>query len=201
MQQIIRIPEPCFENWNEMSPREQGRHCNACSKTVVDFTGWHPQEILFYLKANAGTCGRFRNDQLNIPIPSPDEFVQHISSSSLPVMKKIAAVFLFVFCVMAVSCNNEPPAQPSVMGGMMIDTTIQCIDDTTCVSRPVDRHPLRNSVVVPDSAVIGEPVPITDGYNTGGIPEFEPYPYPRDTTAVKADTAKPITLPDTIKVR
>jgi len=195
MQQIIRIPEPCFENWNEMSSREQGRHCNACSKTVVDFTGWHPQEILFYLKANAGTCGRFRNDQLNVPIPSPDEFVQHISSSSLPVMKKIAAVFLFVFCIMAASCNEQPlenkPAQ-HVVGALSLEPIPVVID-----SLPLKKK--KQKVSIKETAPIE--CYITSETTTGGIPEFEPYPYPHDTTAVKADTAKPIVLPDTAEAR
>jgi len=34
----LSIPEPCHENWHQMTPTEQGRFCNACSKEVVDFS-------------------------------------------------------------------------------------------------------------------------------------------------------------------
>ncbi|MBO9205021.1 MULTISPECIES: carboxypeptidase-like regulatory domain-containing protein [Niastella] len=62
----IRIPEPCQENWQNMTPQEQGRFCGSCQKTVVDFTLMTDKEILAYFsKAAEHTCGRFSSDQLN----------------------------------------------------------------------------------------------------------------------------------------
>jgi hypothetical protein len=71
----IVIPEPCHENWNEMTPKENGRFCMSCSKTVVDFTSMLPEEIqhFFIQNQNNRVCGRFKNEQLNeinIQIPS-----------------------------------------------------------------------------------------------------------------------------------
>ena len=34
----LSIPEPCHENWQQMTPTEQGRYCNACAKEVVVLT-------------------------------------------------------------------------------------------------------------------------------------------------------------------
>jgi hypothetical protein len=45
----IIIPKPCHENWSAMSPKEKGRFCGSCSKTVVDFTKKSPSEIKEYL--------------------------------------------------------------------------------------------------------------------------------------------------------
>lgn len=62
----LNIAEPCHENWQNMTPQEQGRFCGSCQKTVVDFTMMSDQEVLsYFLKADHNVCGRFANDQLN----------------------------------------------------------------------------------------------------------------------------------------
>jgi hypothetical protein len=62
----LQIPEPCHENWNNMTPEEHGRFCMSCSKTVIDFTAMTDRQVLEYFKNYTGsTCGRFSNDQLD----------------------------------------------------------------------------------------------------------------------------------------
>lgn len=62
----LTIPTPCHENWNRMSPAEQGRFCAVCSKTVKDFTAAPDEEILDEFSKNAeNVCGRFKTSQLN----------------------------------------------------------------------------------------------------------------------------------------
>ena len=41
----ISIPQPCSQSWQQMTPVEQGRHCESCCKTVVDFTPMSNDEI------------------------------------------------------------------------------------------------------------------------------------------------------------
>ncbi len=68
----IRIPQPCAESWDAMSPTDGGRHCAACQKTVVDFTQKTDAEILATLRRAAGeTCGRLRADQVERPLVVP----------------------------------------------------------------------------------------------------------------------------------
>lgn len=71
----ITIPEPCNENWDEMTPKNNGRFCFSCTKTVVDFTTMLPDEVqhFFVANQNKNVCGRFKNSQLDtttIQIPS-----------------------------------------------------------------------------------------------------------------------------------
>ncbi|MCD0463893.1 hypothetical protein [Flavobacterium sp. ENC] len=71
----ITIPEPCNENWDKMTPKDNGRFCLSCAKTVVDFTKMLPDEIQHYFisNSNKSICGRFKNTQLDtisIQIPS-----------------------------------------------------------------------------------------------------------------------------------
>jgi hypothetical protein len=107
MPNIITIPTPCHEDWNAMTPKDQGRHCGSCAKTVVDFTTWQPQEILLYFKSNKSVCGRFTADQLNEPIPTQEDFVKQISYFNISTVKKMAAIFLFAFMIGGSSCNDN----------------------------------------------------------------------------------------------
>lgn len=71
MQKIqLSIPEPCQQNWNDMSPNEQGRFCSSCSKTVVDFSAMTDAQLILYFEnlKNENVCGRVHSDQLDRPI-------------------------------------------------------------------------------------------------------------------------------------
>jgi carboxypeptidase-like protein len=69
----IKVPQPCHENWNNMTPKEQGWFCGSCQTVVVDFTAMSDKEMLDYISKAAGqhACGRFSNDQLNRNIETP----------------------------------------------------------------------------------------------------------------------------------
>lgn len=77
----ISITQPCHQSWQNMNPVKNGRHCNQCSKMVMDFTKMSNDEILIYLSMHQSVCGRFDDLQLaginrrlsaddRIPIPA-----------------------------------------------------------------------------------------------------------------------------------
>jgi hypothetical protein len=134
MPSTITIPTPCHEDWNSMMPKDQGRHCGSCAKTVVDFTTWQPQEILFHFKSNKNVCGRFTADQLNEPIPTHEDFVKQISYFNISVIKKMAAIFLFAFMIGGSSCNDNHTK------GKMVETVglIMPISDSNKKTSPID---------------------------------------------------------------
>ena len=79
----ISIPKPCHENWSEMTPKEKGRFCQSCSKTVVDFTKMDTKEIQNYIHKNRNQriCGHIKQSQLetiNLKIPET-VFKQNLS--------------------------------------------------------------------------------------------------------------------------
>ena len=143
MPKIITIPQPCHEDWNAMTPDDKGRHCSLCSKTVVDFTQWHPQEIIFYLQQNAANrvCGRFAPAQLEEPIPTPEDFVHQLSRFSLPFLKKAAAIFLFAFSVMLVSCNEKSLGAPVNIEVAKIDSPPHRLTGDTVIMEPTKGEP------------------------------------------------------------
>ena len=71
----LAIPEPCHENWQKMTPTDQGRFCNACAKEVVDFSVMTDKEVLNYFTqlTHEKVCGRAFPDQLNRTITLPKE--------------------------------------------------------------------------------------------------------------------------------
>lgn len=123
METYIHIPTPCHENWNNMLPADQGRHCLQCSKTVVDFTDWDTPAIAAYLHANATqkVCGRFNATQLDVPV---EDTILQVFYSSLPLFKKIAAVVVIVFGM--ASCSPKTTGKP-MMGQMRMTDTISVI--------------------------------------------------------------------------
>jgi hypothetical protein len=71
----LSIPEPCHENWDHMTPTQQGRFCNACAKQVIDFSEMSDSEVLNYFSKvkNEKVCGRAYPDQLDrtiAPLPT-----------------------------------------------------------------------------------------------------------------------------------
>ena len=63
----INIPEPCTENWNEMTPNEKGAFCQKCALDVYDFTDKTADQIREILRLNiaAPVCMRIEPKQLD----------------------------------------------------------------------------------------------------------------------------------------
>lgn len=63
----IEIPIPCQENWEAMTPTEQGKLCEACAKEVIDFSTYSDQQLIrfFEQEKSDDLCGRYRRDQVN----------------------------------------------------------------------------------------------------------------------------------------
>ena len=67
----IHIPSPCGEPWQNMHPQDNGRFCDNCERTVVDFTLKSKSQIWSELKSNEKVCGRFTEEQLNTVFANP----------------------------------------------------------------------------------------------------------------------------------
>jgi len=88
----LRLDKSCKENWDKMSPNNNGRFCKICSKTVIDFTKLTRDEIQQKLKeANGNLCVKVTKTQLSSPILLNSEKSKEFK---LPYSKVAASVML-----------------------------------------------------------------------------------------------------------
>jgi len=117
----ISIPKPCHEDWSKMTPKEKGRFCQSCSKTVVDFTKKSKEEIQEYLSANYGqrVCGHFRREQLDtvtLEIPS-SAFQQNLSFQKLFLLALLIVMGTTLF-----SCQTSTGKKQRIQEVILIDS-------------------------------------------------------------------------------
>jgi len=63
---ILKIDNPCGQEWSSMIKTDIGKFCSHCSKTVVDFTQLTDNEVLQIIEHNSEKlCGRLTQEQLN----------------------------------------------------------------------------------------------------------------------------------------
>lgn len=62
--QNIKLKFQCNEDWNQMKPCNNGRHCLVCNKTVIDFTNKSAEDLKFIQETTKGSIyGRFEPKQ------------------------------------------------------------------------------------------------------------------------------------------
>jgi len=69
----LNIPQPCHEDWSQMTASEQGRFCSSCEKEVIDFTKLSRNQIASKVQKGEKICGRYRKDQLETTYFIPQE--------------------------------------------------------------------------------------------------------------------------------
>jgi len=68
----ISILKPCSEDWDKMTPEGNGRFCNQCNKTIIDFSTFTDKELLdYFTTAKQKICGVYNPTQLNRIISAP----------------------------------------------------------------------------------------------------------------------------------
>lgn len=131
----IKVPNPCSENWESMSPQEQGRFCMACSKCVIDFTQKQPEEIQYILaeKKSKHICGRFYSHQLN-KADRPEDLKAYL-------LNRIPSYFqsnrillsLFSFIVFLAGCSKQKEACTTTTGALVSDAETDTLENNNFV--------------------------------------------------------------------
>ena len=71
---IIKVKNPCQEDWDEMTQNDKGKHCVVCAKTVVDFSKLSDNQVIKVIENSKGkVCGHFNKTQLNRTVTQTNE--------------------------------------------------------------------------------------------------------------------------------
>ena len=104
---IIRIPEPCHEDWNKMQPDDKGKFCGSCCKSVIDFSNKTDNEIRNILieYKDQKVCGHFKKTQIDRPLNIRINFKE--LPKNVSVTKAFAIALFLVFGSILFSCTNH----------------------------------------------------------------------------------------------
>nr|WP_199001483.1 hypothetical protein [Flavobacterium sp. ASV13] len=106
-----------------MTPKENGRFCMSCSKTVIDFTKMLPEEIQHFFMQNQRNkiCGRFKKSQLDsITIQVPNRILYSQTHYS-----KIFLLALFIAMGTTLfSCQNKEGKKQKIEKVEIVSDTV-----------------------------------------------------------------------------
>lgn len=103
----LSIPEPCHEDWDKMTPIEQGRHCQSCNKTVIDFSIYTDKQLIeFFTKVKDNVCGQLSRFQVE------RQLIQ-IEHSRYPFLQKLLfGTVLTAGIIGSANANYNPNNKP-----------------------------------------------------------------------------------------
>ncbi len=123
-----------------MTPATQGRHCEACAKTVVDFTNMSDAEVLALLRdPRQSTCGRFRGSQLDRSIGAPLP-VAGVLAQAVPYAMR-AALAIGGLGV-AVDSAQAQMGAPAILREVEVETEPQLTGEVTLAEDADDPQPV-----------------------------------------------------------
>lgn len=183
----LSIPKPCREDWQKMTPDQQGKFCGTCAKTVVDFTKKSVKEIQSFFIENKGkkVCGRFQQKQLDtITIEIPKQILfQQVSFS-----KMFLLALLITMGATLMSCDNngkkqkinqvivlDSIASPEISQAKKIDSIIEK-ETTDNISETKNNSLIKETIQIPPAP------PVTNGEVAFGI-VIETPPRLKESTA------------------
>lgn len=183
---FLHIPQPCDENWNTMTPAEQGRFCQSCCKTVVDFSNMSDKEVLNILaKAPGKTCGRFAEEQLHRPL-----------YHEAPVVLKPYKVFLSAFIPTFLLVNtaiSQNAILPNKKSELVTAKKGEVVVNTICGGGKVFEKPAVQSMRIP----LNTSAPKTR-LLVGKVKSVQPVSAANPLTALTP--AQPIKIPNSLTV-
>lgn len=159
----ISIPKPCNEDWDRMTPNEQGSFCGKCCKTVIDFSSKSDEEIKNILLEQQGKkiCGRFMNYQLDEKVSEEIriDIPLHLLPTNIAYSKRFIIALIIVFGTSLFSCTTT---DNRTVGDISVSTTkidsLKAAEKIKEASSPKETHLLGDTIYTPPKPpVMGKP--------------------------------------------
>jgi len=145
MSNDIRIPNLCNEDWNKMTQNDNGRFCDTCKLTVVDFTKMSDDQIKNYLLNKGHVCGRFDCSQIDTSHQSTlDLLNKKAKKIKFKPLRWLALLLLLIPVLLYSILNNKKIDRPDnhvLMGA---------------VSAPIEKDSTKKIVDTPYRKLMGE---------------------------------------------
>jgi hypothetical protein len=146
------LNKPCHEDWNSMGIIEGGRHCEQCSKDVIDFSTYSKEAIIDFFVANQSKsiCGRMRKSQMNAI-----EIDRSLLDYNISFWKKFLIIFLIVF-------GYEVFGASFVFAQVIENDTLkkeihtQICTDTSILKQPIFDPEVSTQLIISDTNTLAE---------------------------------------------
>ena len=141
------IPKPCSEDWNKMTPTEQGAFCAKCTKEVLDCSSVKTSKIKALIDERKDPCVRIFQSQI-------DEMNFFEWFNTLTLRKQLKYLFLFAFLFVFNSFGQDSSSAtdtPPITEQIEIDSIDNIPDDD----------------LVEDFETIEEPYPVISVFDPG----------------------------------
>jgi hypothetical protein len=146
----ISIPRPCHEDWQQMTRVAQGRHCQSCCKTVIDFTAMSNVEVINYLAVHKNICGRIEHGRLagiNYELEADDK--RQFSWKGLLAAASLSILFPAIDVQAQIRPKTEPlPYSSFPRGKMMVSNKVGSITIEGKVTAKEDGQPIPGVSIV-----------------------------------------------------
>ena len=168
---IVRIPEPCHQDWNKMTPDANGKYCGSCCKSVIDFSNKTDIEIKTILmeRKNEKVCGHFKTSQIDRPLNITIDFnnlPKNMSST-----KTFALAVFLVFGTLLFSCTDANAQKVGKIKITKVETQIHMLGEVAQVGQLMVKGDVKAE---PDSVI--KPIACEQTHIAGGIRFVEEIP-------------------------
>jgi hypothetical protein len=193
----IKINKPCHEDWSEMTSEAQGKFCNACEKSVVDFSMMSDAQILNYFSQpkSEKVCGRFNADQVDRALVNGIPQRQ----SPPPQLLHFAYVLIVVLGVGLSSCSNTVTGKAEITAQQDSVSPIMCKPVTKMGEAVIGKVSKPASSTAPEIAMGKPRIIMGDTILSKPVKEDSTASRPNPILPLKVNPAAPKTVPPSEK--